>query len=215
MVALGRRAGQHGAGARYLPRCLRRRGPRGAAVKAAGSMTIRENSMYRTRILCAFLPWVLAACGGGGGGSSAPHAVPFTGDITGRLVAPNGVTPIAGATVYIDSPGASVRALPRGTANGDCPAPQTAGTWTCSTATGEFSFAVTDLPPGSTLHASKGVWALALPLRFTAQSTGSLGAVAFGTDVAAGAARIAVVTGAYDHIAYLLARMGLGDVLDE
>src|SRR5690606_4044638 len=51
--------------------------------------------------------------------------------------------------------------------------------------------------------------------RFTAQSTGALGAVAFKTDVAAGAARIAVVTGDFDNIEYLLARMGLGEVQEE
>lgn len=171
--------------------------------------------MYRALMLGTLLSWALVGCGGGGGGSSKPSpGVPFTGEITGQLVAPNGVTPIPGATVYIESPGASARVLPRGADNGACPAPQTQSEWTCSGTTGEFSFDVTGLPPGSTLHAEKGAWTLSQPLRFTAQSTGALGAVAFKTDTAAGAARIAVVTGDYDNIEYLLAKMGLGEVED-
>ncbi|KAF0810841.1 hypothetical protein A167_00328 [Alcanivorax sp. S71-1-4] len=168
--------------------------------------------MYKALMPGALLCWMLSGCGGGGGSSSAPPATPYTGEITGQLVAPNGVTPIPGATVYIESPGASARVLPRGADNGACPAPQTQSEWTCSGTTGEFSFDVTDLPPGSTLHAEKGAWTLSLPLRFTAQSTGALGAVAFRTDTASGAAHIAVVTGHYDNIEYLLAKMGLGEV---
>ena len=168
--------------------------------------------MYRPALWMTFA-LLLAACGGGGGGgTSGPPPVAFTGEISGQLVAPNGVTPIPGATLYIESPGASARVLPRGADNGACPAPQTQSEWTCSGTTGEFSFDVTDLPPGSTLHAEKGAWTLRHPLRFTAQSTGALDAVAFKTDTAAGAARIAVVTGDYDNIEYLLAKMGLGEV---
>src|SRR5690606_34833957 len=100
---------------------------------------IRENLMYRALMLGTLLSWALVGCGGGGGGSSKPSpGVPFTGEITGQLVAPNGVTPIPGATVYIESPGASARVLPRGADNGACPAPQTQSEWTCSGTTGEF-----------------------------------------------------------------------------
>ncbi len=156
----------------------------------------------------------LTACGGGGGsggGNSAP-AEPYTGTLTGTLVAPNGSTPIAGATLHISENDARIAIDARAAVAQDCPAPDNASEWTCSGADGQFSFEVTDLPPGSVLHARKGAWSLTHTLALNGSNPGQLGPVAFDNDTAAGAARIAVVTGDYDRIEDLLAKMGMGEI---
>lgn len=156
----------------------------------------------------------LTACGGGGGGSgsAAPPAEPYTGTLSGTLVAPNGSTPIAGATLYIEENGARVATHARAADDPNCPAPENASEWTCSGADGQFSFEVVDLPPGSRLHARKGAWSLTYTLALNGANPGQLGAVAFDNDTAAGAARIAVVTGSFDRIEDLLAKMGMGEI---
>ena len=155
----------------------------------------------------------LTACGGGGGGGgNHSPAEPYTGTLTGTLVAPNGSTPIAGATLHISENDARVAIDARAAVVQDCPAPDNASEWTCSGADGQFSFEVTDLPPGSVLHARKGAWSLTHTLALNGSNPGQLGPVAFDNDTAAGAARIAVVTGDYDRIEDLLAKMGMGEI---
>ena len=154
----------------------------------------------------------LTACGGSGGGSSDAPASPYTGTLSGTLVAPNGTTPIPDATLFIEDSDGALRVMARSADTRDCPAPATTHDWTCSDADGTFSFDVEDLQPGSLLHASKGAWSLTYTLQLRGNNPGQLGTVAFDSDAASGAARIAVVTGSYDRIQDLLAKMGMGEL---
>ncbi len=159
---------------------------------------------------------LLAGCFGGssGGGGGGDDDAPFEGNLSGQLTAPNGSTPIPDATVYIPDDGtgaASFTASAMSNGQTTCPEPQEANVaWSCTDSQGNFDFAV-DLEAGTavTLKAVKGKWSLVQEMTLDSASTGTL---SFSNNPDEGAANIAVVTGSFDNIENVLAKIGMGEM---
>lgn len=158
----------------------------------------------------------LAACGGGGSGSPAapPPAGLNTATITGTLLAPDGTTPLANALVYVE--GSEItrtddRAQPLAVPGPEvCGTPPTAGwSYTCSAADGSFAWDGR-IPANAKLVAVKGAFRIEQTL------SASGGAVALGNLLVptgtSAAARMAVVTGDFDRVEDVLAKLGFGTV---
>lgn len=156
-------------------------------------------------LLLALCASFLAGCEDSSTGSS----------VSGVVYAPNGVDPIAGA---------QVSAVPNA-ANGTYASPamvikSLAARTTVSGPDGRFT--LTNLEPGGyTLLVTRGLFQAASPLSVApeadvqlpvAQTTLSGGNAGGGGGDAPGAPRIAVVTGAYDEMANVLAKFGMGQV---
>lgn len=162
---------------------------------------------------------ILAGCGGGssGGGQSGPpgNGEPFEGRLTGTLTGPNGTSPVPGATVYIPDDGAAplgfqARSQSVMASATECAEPPvTTLAWSCTDDAGRFGFDI-DLPVGSEveIRAFRGAWSLT---KNVVLGTADAGVFAFPADPSEGAARIAVVTGAFDRIENVLAKMGMAE----
>lgn len=161
------------------------------------------------------------ACGGGGGSSGG------LGDaqsITGTVLAPNGTDPVAGATISIPSSASaseSVKGLAKtvsatcGSATVSCTDPDaSAVASTCSCADGTFSLSVSGLTTdqrdaASSLKIEKGD----LTKTVTLGCTSTCALVSSDTTLPAsgtGSLTIAVVTGEFDDIQDVLAKLGYG-----
>ena len=175
------------------------------------------------------LLFVLAACGGGDDPrltrplrpprSRAPAPAPGGGTltsatITGTLLAPDGTTPLANALVYVEGSAiarAGSRARPLGVPAADvCGTPPTAGwSYTCSAADGTFTWDG-NIPANAKLVAVKGAFRIEQTL------SASGGAVALGNLLVPtgtpAATRMAVVTGYFDSVQDVLAKLGFGTV---
>jgi hypothetical protein len=130
------------------------------------------------------------------------------------LLAPDGVTPIAGATVYASTQPASslgkLRANRQAKAgDSDCAAPSAANNGSaCTDADGSFSLTVSSVSGNSIpLVFEKGMFRMTQMVN--AAETMALGNVQLPREAAEGAPRIAVVTGSYDRIEVILAKLGL------
>ncbi|MCH8497416.1 MAG: hypothetical protein LAT63_02985 [Marinobacter sp.] len=161
---------------------------------------------------------MLSGCGGGSSSADKPtppaDTTPFTGELRGILTAPNGTSAIPGATVYIPDDGISPLAFSASNissqSSADCAEPPvTSLAWGCTDASGRFSFTI-DLPAGSTvqLNAVRGAWSMSTQLVLDFAFAGTL---RFPANPADGAAKIAVVTGSFDNIENVLAKMGLAE----
>lgn len=158
---------------------------------------------------------------GGGGGSLGVATT-----LTGTALAPNGTDPISGATVFI--PGsATTRGLAGGTTKttvtADCTgkggtitctdAGETACASTCSCADGSYSLDVSTCASASTtVKFTKG--------DFTGSATLDCSSTTCTANITASTttgstARIAVVTGAFDQIENVLAKLGYGTVITD
>ncbi len=176
-------------------------------------------------VLSLALGGFLTACGGGGGGDSAststpaPAAVTTPATIAGKVVAPDGATPIANALVYVaNSTGAAAATAQKFSAA--APATTPCGTvpdasWanTCSGNDGSFSFNA-QIPANAKLTAVKGTFKIEIPLAAPVAGVITQGNVAFvvGNATGSSAPKIAVVTGAYDSIEDILAKLGFGEL---
>lgn len=169
---------------------------------------------------------VMSQLGGCGGSSGSTGGISTdTQSITGTVFAPNGTDPVAGATISVPSASASVskslgvsKAVTAtcGSETVTCSDPKsTASVKTCSCANGTFSLDVSglsssDKSSSTTLKIEKGDTSVSVTLACTSatctiSSTDSK-LPASGT----GALKIAVVTGAYDDIQDVLAKLGYG-----
>jgi hypothetical protein len=168
------------------------------------------------RFLLPLVVWLsLAACGGGGGGGSNPLAAAAQNlNISGKLVAPDGSTPVANALVYVEgssAPDAQAQQVRAAAADLPCGAPPNPA-WpaTCTAPDGSFGL-TTKAPDNAKLIAVKGAFRLEQTLSAANNGVLSLGAVALSSGDAA-APKMAVVTGRYDSIENILARLGYGEV---
>lgn len=154
---------------------------------------------------------MLAACGGGGSDEPAPPPpAAATVTVTGQLTAPDATTPIANALVYVKDSSVGVAAgQARPLAALPCGTPPTAS-WaaSCTGADGKFSFSA-KVPASPTLVAVKGAFTLEKALTVTGDGALNVGTVALAP---ASAAKFAVVTGAFDRIQDVLAKLGYGQV---
>lgn len=132
--------------------------------------------------------------------------------VSGVLLAPDGVTPIAGATVYAANQAASslnkLRAN-RQAKDGECAAPSAVNSGSaCTGADGSFSFSVSSVTGNNiTLVFEKGMFRMTQTVAAT--ETMAIGNVQLPREAAEGAPRIAVVTGSFDRIEVILAKLGL------
>lgn len=163
---------------------------------------------------------LLSACGGDDDGTTTPPtasppppAQAATVTITGKLTAPDATTPIANALVYVkdsSTPQAATSAGPLAAALA-CGTPPTAS-WAsaCTGADGSFTIAA-NVPASPTLVAVKGAFTQEKTLTIGGNGPVNVGTVAL---TAASAAKFAVVTGSYDRIQDVLAKLGYGQVQD-
>jgi len=130
--------------------------------------------------------------------------------LSGRLVAPDGATPIAGATVYVPQ-GASAQATAQATlSQATCAEPDEAFVArTCTGADGSFVFEAPIENGSATINVRKGVFRFSQAVQVNAASA-DLGAVAMPQDLSANSTKLAVVTGAFDRMEDVLAKLGFG-----
>lgn len=188
-------------------------------------MTHRINRPWalRTTLLPLIIGSFLVACGGGGG-DTTPTAVTPVGTTTtpatinGKVVAPDGATPIANALVYVENSvgtataaGAQKVAAPITTSCGTLP--DASWAYTCSGNDGSFTLKA-QIPANAKLTAVKGTFKIETPLAAPQDGVISQGNVAFVINNAGGstAPKIAVVTGSFDSIEDILAKLGFGEL---
>lgn len=156
---------------------------------------------------------LLSGCGGGSDAVDAPTPAPpppaaASVAISGKLTAPDGATPIANALVYVEGSmvavaGDSVKAAEA------CGTPPTAS-WAsaCTSATGAFAITAA-VPAGAKLVAVKGAFRQETVLTLPASGPLDLGTVSLKP---ASGAKLAVVTGSFDRIQDVLAKLGYGQL---
>ncbi len=109
-------------------------------MRSISKVTQRRITLYGTALLLCFAWIAMSGCGGGGGSSTSAQL----GTISGVVYAPDGITPVADATVYV----------PTGRAAAP---PEEAITWTASGNDG--SFVLNNIPVGlATVKIIKGYW---------------------------------------------------------
>lgn len=168
----------------------------------------------------------VGGCSGGSTSSGGGASLGVATTLTGTVFAPNGTDPISGATVFI--PGsATTRGLAGGitkkTVTADCTgkggtitcadAGETACASTCSCADGSYSFDVSTCATSSTtVKFTKGDFTGSATLDC---SSTTCTANISGSTTSGSTARIAVVTGAFDEIENVLAKLGYGTVITD
>jgi hypothetical protein len=166
------------------------------------------------------LTLALAACGGGDDGpvsassntpAPAPPTTPANAErstaVSGRLLAPDGNTPIANALVYADGSTRPANApTPAAPACGTAPTPTSPAA--CTDADGHFSFDAVLPDTGTQLVAVKGAFRLQRDISAPGNGALTLGAVRLPATPLG--ARVAVVTGSHDRWQDVLASVGYG-----
>jgi hypothetical protein len=131
--------------------------------------------------------------------------------LSGSILAPDGSTPIAGATVYIPLNATSAKSISVVEADG-CPVPSESYlAYTCTNADGSFVLDIASVEETSfTMRVVKGSFRLDVTI---GPGTGSnLGNIELPADPALGGGNFAVVTGAYDRMQDILAKLGMGEI---
>jgi len=142
-----------------------------------------------------------------------------TSKISGVVVAPDGSTPISGATVYVPNNSGSaffggvvIMSESAGTSGATCEEPSKPyAAKTCTEANGSFQF---DVPVKSgvlDLNVEKGVFSFSTRVEIGG-STANIGNVTMPSDGDNFTTKIAVITGEYDRMQDILAKLGLGTV---
>jgi hypothetical protein len=150
----------------------------------------------KTIIAICFMLLFVMGCGGG---ATTPGT---TGILTGNVFAPNGTDPISGALVYILDKGSQ--------AVGDPPT-EPYDAFEYSEANG--SFQLDNVPTGSqTLKIIKGAFTKTATINVLEGTYALPAAVTTLPSSGEGVEKMAVVTGNYDSIQNVLAKLGLGDV---
>ncbi len=155
--------------------------------------------------------FILSSCGDGGGSAEGN----FNGsvDISGKLLAPDGQTPIAGAVVYVPKVTSQQDSSPifiQSSTQCESPPEQYIAA-TCTAADGSFSLKVNVTGNKLTLKFKKGAFKKVLSVDLKSSKL-NLGNVNLPSDPDQGAPKMAVVTGWYDAIQNVLAKLGFGSV---
>ncbi|HHG74979.1 MAG TPA: hypothetical protein ENK22_08030 [Persephonella sp.] len=159
---------------------------------------------------------ILGSCGGGGGdGGNKEGGFAGSVDVTGKLLAPDGQTPIAGAVVYVPkdySQQISISSFIQGQSSIQCETPpEQYIAVTCTAADGSFSLKVNVTGNKLTLKFKKGAFKKTISVDLTSSKL-DLGNVNLPSDPNQGAPKMAVVTGYYDAIENVLAKLGFGSI---
>ncbi len=167
----------------------------------------------------------LTGCGGGSdpaADTTGVAPVPLTTGVTltGKFFAPDGTTPIANALVYAIGQAATLNAVKLKQVSGNnllatlsCgEAPAEALAATCTNPNGSFELKVPSATTG-TLVVLKGAFKVEKPVSIASgQTTSSMGDISIPTS-GINAIKMAVVTGAYDSIEDVLAKLGFGQLV--
>ncbi len=183
-----------------------------------------------TFLIVSLTGLLLAACGGGGDGDPPPIAGPDNPPVTtppdgisGVVVAPDSLTPVAGATIFVAVNEATAQDLTATSGLASkamsaaieiaCPPPtENYLVYTCSKSDGSFVLDTKDLSATEmTLSIKKSFFSKTVPVTLE-NGIAALGNVALPADPAAGAARFAVVQGLFDRMEDILAKMGMGQL---
>ncbi len=189
---------------------------------------IIKMSGFMAVVLISGSSLLLGTGGCGGGTTTATRGLSGADSVTGTALAANGTDPIAGATVFIASSSGSGLVLGTGgkrAVSTDCGADNggtvtcddpsvTACASSCSCADGTFTLDTSDCPEDAdTIQYSKGSFLGTAELDCTADADCTANIT--GSTEAGSTANIAVVSGAYDEIENVLAKLGFGDVYPE
>jgi len=177
---------------------------------------------------------LLAACGGGGGSDDPPVTsiapptqppvdgtnTPIPRTINGKLVMPNGNTPLSNGLVYLPKDASAAKTIVSqkmrhkpveavSVADGGCgTAPVPVIAQACTRSDGSFTFEATLPAAGFPLIAHKGVFTTQAQLTVGSDSTVTMEPV----KIDVGNVKMAVVTGTFDHLELVLANIGFGEI---
>ncbi|SMO37527.1 hypothetical protein SAMN06265218_101328 [Fodinibius sediminis] len=154
---------------------------------------------------------------GCGDSSSGPGETETT-EIKGTLTAPDGNTPLAGATVFVPKEGSNkIMAKAKGiggatTSAGECEEPEESySAFTCTEADGSFTF---DVPVSSDevlLKIFKGIFSFEQSVDVSSAG-GDIGEINMPSASESFEGEIAVVKGSWDRMEDILAKVGFGEV---
>lgn len=138
--------------------------------------------------------------------------------IKGILMSPNGETPISGATIFVPEDASAyteANGLERettSTENNDCQSPQVPYIgYTCSKSDGRFELHIPKTDAYSVMVIfQSGAFSFTQEISLTGETT-DFGIIPLETD----AANIAVVTGHYDRMQDILAKLGFGTIISD
>lgn len=168
-------------------------------------------------ILITALLLVFQGCGDS---SSGPGEAETT-EVNGTITAPDGNTPLAGATVYISEGGSNkVMAKAKGTSSStldaeDCEEPaEDYSVFTCTEADGSFTFDVPVSSDDVLLNIFKGIFSFEQTIDID-DADGEIGEVNMPSASESFDGKIAVVEGSYDRMEDILAKVGFGEIETE
>ncbi len=156
-------------------------------------------------VFVAFSFFITSCAGGKKGGDEGKEV-----SISGKLLAPDGKTPVANATVYIPAESSASALTAK---QGDtCEEPKERYiAWTCTDKEGKFSLKAT-ISGKAILKFKKGVFEMYVAVD---RDVTNLGNVKLPSDPQKGAPKIAVATGDYDRMEDVLAKLGFGEIDDQ
>ncbi|UCH15533.1 MAG: hypothetical protein JSV22_06105 [Bacteroidales bacterium] len=133
--------------------------------------------------------------------------------IGGIILAPDGSTPIAGATVYVPQSVKSSTKLNSDLFAVDCSEPDEAYiAYTCTDYDGSFELNISQVSQSSfTLRIAKGSFIKDYIIDLNT-SDNNLGNLTLPSDPSEGAGNFALVTGSYDRMEDILAKLGMGEI---
>jgi hypothetical protein len=174
-------------------------------------------------ITMALFASALIGCGGGASSTSSSSGLGDADSLTGTVFAPNGTDPVAGATVYIPSSGSTMivkNRTPAGktvtgsdsTTTCDDP-PENACAETCSLPDGTFALDSSACSStATTLKIVKGTLAKTTTLECSGTTCTLAATDTTFASSGTGAPSMAVVTGNYDAMEDVLAKLGFGSL---
>lgn len=169
----------------------------------------------------AFYSFVLIACGpsnrghgdGDGDGGNGPQDAPCNTSISGKIFAPNGTLPLYGVTVYV--PGSPPPPFEDGVKCGSCESDVPGGALTRAESGVDGSFRLDNVPPGLNIPVilTTGKWRRIVNVPVASACGENVlpdGTFRLPRNKNEGEIpRIAMVTGAYDSLACIFAKMGV------
>lgn len=172
-----------------------------------------KTSIYITILLTALL-LSLQACGDN---SSGPGEAETT-EVNGTITAPDGETPLSGATVFIPTENsnkivAKAKGIAPSTVNAeDCKEPtESYSAFTCTEADGSFTFEVPVSSDNVLLKIFKGIFSFEQTIDVNTEG-GNIGEINMPSASESFDGEIAVVEGSYDRMQDILAKVGFGEV---
>lgn len=154
---------------------------------------------------------LLQACSDNSSGSEGGEKV----EVTGTINAPDGSTPLAGATVFIPerAPNKAVSVKVKGNPSAptvtDCPEPtENYSVFTCTNADGSFAFEIPVAGGEVTLKVTKGIFSFEQNIN----DSGDIGEIVMPSAKESFEGEIAVVEGSYDRMQDILAKVGFGEI---